>query len=218
MTRVKICGLSDIDSALAAAQAGADFLGLVFAPGRRRVAPGQAQQIAAAVSGLNSRPEMVGVFVNEDAGQVNRIARLCRLDRVQLSGDESPQYCRDIELPVIKTLHVRAGQSAQEILGELEKWRGLAQKTDILYLLDTQSAGSYGGTGLRFDWRLARAAAAKFAVMVAGGLTPENVPGLLAEVKPWGVDVSSGVETEGKKDAAKICAFVRAVKGASGVA
>jgi len=213
VTRVKICGLTDIDTAIAAAEAGADLLGLVFAPSRRRVTPEAGRAITAAIRTRKLCPLLVGVFVNLPAGEVNRTAAFCGLDRVQLSGEESWAYCRRMELPVIKTVHVPAGADGREITRRIAAGRYFLG-AGLTCLLDTAAPGAHGGTGRRFDWRIAREAAARFPVIIAGGLDAESVGQLVREVRPWGVDVASGVETAGSKDTEKIRAFIAAVRRA----
>jgi len=214
MTKVKICGLSEIEHALAAAEAGADFLGLVFAPSRRQVSPEKALVVVEAIHELRPYPAVVGVFVNLAAQEVNDIAEYCRLDWVQLSGGESWQYCRGIKRPIIKVIHVSTGQTPDKILADIEMGYHLLARKGLICLLDSKVKNAYGGTGETFDWQLAREVLAKFPVLVAGGLTPANVGRLVKEIRPWGVDVSSGVETNGRKETSKIRAFVEAVRRA----
>lgn len=223
---VKICGLRSAEHALAAAAAGADLLGFVFAPSRRRVAPEQARAMAEAVRAApGPRPRLVGLFVNADPGEVNAVAALAGLDLVQLSGDEPPEHAGAIALPVIKA--IRMDGSANE-----ERWLALGddrrQATDegrpgrafvsgasaLVFLVDAHVPGSYGGTGVVADWGRARELAARAPVLLAGGLTPANVAAAIEAVAPLGVDVSSGVETEGVKDPLKIGAFIGAARAA----
>ncbi len=204
MVRIKVCGIRTEQDGLGAAQAGADFVGVILAPARRQVSVAQAKRIAAAVRSSGRPARVVGVFVNSPAREVNRIAGECGLDYVQLSGDESLAYCQEIERPVIKAVHV--GTAAPD----------LETREGVVYLLDTHVGGRYGGTGTTFDWSLARQISRRTSVILAGGLTPENVGQAIREVGPWGVDVSSGVETDGVKDMNKIRAFIAAARRADG--
>jgi phosphoribosylanthranilate isomerase len=212
MTHVKICGIRDKTHALAAVEAGADFIGLVFAPSRRQVSPQKALPLVELVRGLRSRPAVVGVFVNAAAQEVNHIADYCQLDWVQLSGDETWQYCQELKKAIIKVIHVSSGQKTDEILADIETGYQLLPEKELVCLLDSRVGGAYGGTGQVFNWQLAREVSVRFPVMIAGGLTPANVGQLVREVQPWGVDVSTGVESNGLKDASKIRAFVKAVR------
>ena len=211
MTRVKICGIRDENNALTAVEAGADFIGLVFAPSKRQITPTQAYEIVSAVKKSSDATKVVGVFVNAPASQVNEIADFCALDCVQLSGDESWEYCCEIVEPIIKAIRI-GQQSPEELCAELSAGGELLPAQRFITLLDSQVEGKYGGTGESFNWKLAQQVAEKFPVIIAGGLDPKNVARLIETVKPWGVDVSSGVESNGLKDASKIRAFVKAVR------
>ncbi|MFC2002322.1 phosphoribosylanthranilate isomerase [Chloroflexota bacterium] len=214
MTRVKICGIKEEAHALAATEAGADFIGLVFAPSQRRVTPAQAEKIAAAVKHSGSATELVGVFVNMPASEVNQIADFCHLDRVQLSGDEPWEYCMDITRPIIKAIRVSKQAQSSGIYSALTAGTKALSNKKHVYLLDSHIKGRYGGTGKVFNWRLARQAAEEFPLIIAGGLTPENVAQVIKMVKPWGVDTSSGVEVGRIKHTARIRAFIKAVRRA----
>jgi phosphoribosylanthranilate isomerase len=211
MTRVKICGIRDKNHALAGVVAGAVFIGLVFAPSKRQVTPTQAYEIVSAVKKSSDATKVVGVFVNAPASQVNEIADFCALDCVQLSGDESWEYCCEIVEPIIKAIRI-GQQSPEEVCAELSAGVKLLPAQRFITLLDSQVEGKYGGTGESFNWKLAQQVAEKFPVIIAGGLNLKNVARLIETVKPWGVDVSSGVESNGLKDASKIRAFVKAVR------
>ena len=211
MTRIKICGITDETHALAAAEAGADFIGLVFAPSKRQVIPARAREIANAVKKSNAATKVVGVFVDAPIFQINEIADFCALDVVQLSGNESWEDCRKIANPVIKAIRV-GRQSLEEICAELSAASRLLARRRFVTLLDSEVEGQYGGTGQTFNWDLAREVAKKFQVIIAGGLDSQNVAMLIKRVSPWGVDVSSGVESNGVKDVSKIGAFIEAAR------
>ena len=213
MTRVKICGIRDKTHALAAVEAGADFIGLMFAHSQRQVSPAKAYEIASAVKKNSNTTKVVGVFVNAPVTQVNEIADFCALDWVQLSGDESWEYCREVVKPVIKTIRI-GQQSPEELYAELSAGSKLLPAQRFITHLDSQVEGKYGGTGESFNWTLAQQVSKRFPVIIAGGLDPKNVTRLIKRVAPWGVDVSSGVETGGVKDIAKITAFIEAVRKA----
>lgn len=211
MVRVKICGLIEVEHTVRAGKAGADFIGMVFAESKRKVTVELATRLVDSVQDIDPRPEAVGVFRNATANEVNTIAYECKLDRVQLCGQESIEYCRDIAFPIIKVIHVSPQSKVDFILAQVDKWYQAMKGQRFLCLLDTVVDGRYGGTGVTFDWQIAKEVCASFPVMVAGGLTPDNVTQLVREVNPWGVDVASGVETNGRKDNIKIEAFIRAV-------
>ncbi len=212
MTRVKICGIKDKALAIATIEAGANLIGQVFAPSHRQINPNQSREIVAAIKECSDNVEVVGIFVNLPAPEVNRIASFCNLDWVQLSGDESWEYCRQISKPLIKAVRIKRGQRPQQIHAKLAAGAKLLAGQRCIYLLDSQVKDRYGGTGTTFDWSLARQAAAQFPVIIAGGLAPENVSQAIEVAAPWGVDVSSGVEVDGAKDIARIRAFIEAVR------
>jgi phosphoribosylanthranilate isomerase len=215
MIRIKICGLSEVDQALAAADSGADYIGLVFAPSHRQVTREKATQIVKSLQSYKSRISVVGVFVNLSVQEVNSISDDCDLDLVQLSGDETFNYCRNINLPVIKVIHISKTSSAHDIIRKIQEGNLLLSGKRIFYLLDSYVKAAYGGTGQMFNLQLAKEVSIFHPVIVAGGLTPENVGQLIEEVKPWGVDVSSGIETDKKKDIIKIRNFIKTVKSAN---
>jgi phosphoribosylanthranilate isomerase len=154
----------------------------------------------------------VGVFVNVHAGTVNRVAEICGLDRVQLSGDEPWEYCRDIERPIIKAMRVGRNNPAVQVMKDIDYGMRILKGREIAILLDTSLPDRYGGTGETFDWEAARPIARQFPVIIAGGLSPVNVSQAINTLIPWGVDVSSGVETRGVKDLNKIKKFIEAVR------
>lgn len=213
MTRIKICGIKEEAHALAIAEAGADFIGLVFASSPRQVTPARAEKIVSALKKSKTTTEVVGVFVNTPAAKVNKIANFCHLDWVQLSGDEPWGYCRDLATPVIKVIRVSRHQQPEQVCADLAYGTKILNTQKHLFLLDANVREKYGGTGKTFDWNLAKPIAAQFTVIVAGGLTLANIAEAIRTASPWGVDVSSGVETRGAKDMAKVMKFIEAVRG-----
>ncbi len=216
MTWIKICGITEKLHALAAVDSGSNFIGLVFAPSRRQVSISRAQEIVNVIKERNNTVEVAGVFVNVPASVVNRTAATCNLDYIQLSGDESWTYCREINRPLIKAVRVAQGQAPEAVCDALAIGDRLLSNHQHLYLLDSLVKDSYGGTGVTSDWGLFREVAKQFPVIIAGGLTPENVARAIVMISPWGVDVSSGVESGGIKDIARIKSFVDAVRRADG--
>jgi phosphoribosylanthranilate isomerase len=214
VTKIKICGIRTEEQAIAAARAGADFIGVMLAPSPRQVTPDIAAKIKAALKKRKVNVEVVGVFVNVHAGTVNRIAEMCGLDRVQLSGDEPWEYCRDIDRPMIKAVRISQNNPAGQVIKDIGYGMKILSGHKINILLDTSVPERYGGTGLTFDWKLAVPIARKFPVIIAGGLMPDNVSRVIKEISPWGVDVSTGVETRGIKDLRKIKKFIEVVRKA----
>jgi phosphoribosylanthranilate isomerase len=208
---IKVCGVRTIEHALVAAQAGATLIGMIFAPGRRQISPALAQSIRAAVHESGAAAKTVGVFVNESASSINAIAAAVALDVVQLSGDETPAIVAQLKLPVFKAIRLTGSPEEQQ-------WQRLAeaQPDRVRLLIDAHVAGSYGGAGVLADWPQAKIWAAATPTLLAGGLNPDNVAAAIEAVAPWGVDVSSGVETDGIKDSAKIIAFIAAAHQALG--
>ena len=212
MTRIKICGITEIEHVLIASRHGADLIGLVFASSPRRIPLRKARQLSDVIHSLRTRPTIVGVFVNSTAAEVNGIADYCGLDWVQLSGGESWSYCQEIQHPIIKAIHISPDKTADDVLTEIEAGCRIGLKNGFICLLDTQVRNAYGGTGQVFNWELAEEVTSRFPAIIAGGLTPANTSQLVIQAKPWGVDVSSGVETEGRKDAVKIRAFIDTIR------
>lgn len=204
VVRSKICGITRVDDALTAAKAGADAIGLVFyAKSPRAVDVRQARQIVAALPPFVTT---VGLFVNASRCEINEILDAVPLDMLQFHGDETPAQCEGFHRPWFKALRVGNGEDIESQVARYANASGI--------LLDTFVAGVPGGTGERFDWSLIPAALAK-PLILAGGLTAENVQQAIAQVRPYAVDVSGGVEaSKGVKDASKVMAFVGRVRSA----
>lgn len=203
MVRVKICGIRDWEEARMVLDAGVDTLGFVFARSPRAIKPEAAREI---ITRLPPFTTAVGVFVNEPRYSLMEIASFCRLDVLQLHGDEPPEYCHGLSQRLIKAVRVRDAAS----LAGLEAYREVRG-----FLLDAWVPGKAGGTGKPFNWELVRGAVTgDKPVILAGGLTPENVGAAIQLVHPYAVDVSSGVEVGGRKNPARIAAFLEAVRKA----
>jgi len=204
VVRSKICGITRVDDALTAAKAGADAIGLVFyAKSPRAVDVRQAREIVAALPPFVTT---VGLFVNASRCEINEILDAVPLDMLQFHGDETPAQCEGFHRPWFKALRVGNGEDIEAEVARYANASGI--------LLDTFVAGVPGGTGERFDWSLIPAALAK-PLILAGGLTAENVQQAIAQVRPYAVDVSGGVEaSKGVKDASKVMAFVGRVRSA----
>ncbi|MDP7557641.1 MAG: phosphoribosylanthranilate isomerase [Nitrospinaceae bacterium] len=199
--RVKICGTTSLKDALLAVESGADAVGFIFyKESPRNISQKDVKEI---VAQLPPFVESIGVFVNETSDKVNRIAEQCRLTAVQLHGDESPAFCRRIKRRVVKAVRVK----------DAESLKGMSDFDVSGFLLDAYNEESRGGTGRVFDWNLALRAKKQGPVIIAGGLNPYNVYTAIHRVKPYGVDVCSGVEkSPGVKDPEKISEFIKAVR------
>jgi phosphoribosylanthranilate isomerase len=196
--KVKICGVTSIADALMCARAGADLIGLNFyRQGKRYIAPEAAGEIASALRALPKPPTLVGVFVNASVSEMQSILDECSLDLAQLSGDEPDE--------VLQAMGARGFKAIRR--------RYLPITNNQLLLFDAHAAGQYGGTGQTADWEVAASIARQCRLLLAGGLTPENVAEAIRRVQPWGVDVASGVESApGVKDKSKVVAFIKAAK------
>ena len=202
--KVKICGMTQLKDALFAVEQGVDAVGFIFYKKSPRAVT--MKTVREIIKKLPPLVETVGVFVNESAERVNKMADYCGLDLVQLHGEESPAFCRKIHRRVIKAFRVKDLQSIKQ----LEKFPVSG------FLLDTFSDDLHGGTGKTFDWNLALPAKKMGPVILAGGLTPRNILQAVRQVRPYGVDVCSGVEkSPGIKDLEKVRAFLKNIRSGS---
>ncbi len=209
-TQVKICGLRTPQPVDAAVEAGADMLGFIFyEPSHRYIQPQQVQRLLSVSESFSNpgtgqtKPDLVGVFVNKEADFINDVAEQAGLHFVQLHGTESPEFCQQIKCPVIKALQIHSEADLELV----QRYRYTVWRL----LLDTPTT-AWGGTGMTHDWNLAYKVAQESPILLAGGLTIENIADALQQVHPWGIDVSSGVETKKQKDSGKIRAFVKNVR------
>jgi phosphoribosylanthranilate isomerase len=241
MIHVKICGITNLEDALVAAEAGADLLGFVFfSRSPRYIEPARAREIVSALRQRDHAPSCVGVFVNESPERVREIAATAQLDAVQLHGDESPEMVRDLCTSTVfrprsgegprsgaieilrpfgpqndttvthrayKALRPRNEAEAQALVNQ---YRAAVNGNTPAFIVDAFDAQRFGGTGARADWSIAAAIAREFPILLAGGLSADNVADAVRAARPWGVDVSSGVErAPGEKDHDKVRQFIQ---------
>jgi phosphoribosylanthranilate isomerase len=200
VTKIKICGITNLEDALACVDAGADALGFVLAESPRRV---EAETIKDIVTRLPKTVLKIGVFVNEKLETLQQTFLNCGLDYAQLQGEESGEYIRRLEVPCLKVFRVKD----ESVLAEIESAK------PNLFMLDTYQDGKKGGTGKIFNWEIAIQAKRYGKFFLSGGLNPDNVKSAIKKVHPYGVDVSSGVEKfPGKKDLEKVREFIKRVR------
>ena len=214
MTHVKLCGFRTAAPVVAAVEAGVDAVGLVFVPAASRaldVAQAGALLEEARLS-VARMPEVVGLFADQPADAVNGVVAELGLDAVQLCGAESISYCARMTAPVYKVIGIDPEVPASAQLPRVMVTQQRHALAGHRIVVDTQTAGLYGGVGRSFDWDVAAGLAQAFEMSLAGGLTPDNVAEAMERVAPWGVDASSGVETDGEKDPEKIRAFIETVR------
>tara|TARA_B100000686_G_scaffold16828_1_gene15679 strand:+ start:1238 stop:1906 length:669 start_codon:yes stop_codon:yes gene_type:complete len=215
MTNVKICGLRTLSDATIAIQEGADFIGFVFVQNvTRQINVSTAKKIIKQTKKLlqpDAQLKFVGLFVNEQIDQINQIINECELDYVQLCGNETPTQWKSLNTNVIKQLKIPPSIADELTIDE----EMIIRDAEMIYssgakiLIDADVQGKHGGTGVLSDWDLASKISAKYPVILAGGLTPRNVSNAIQAVNPWGVDVSSGVESNSQKDPEKIAQFIK---------
>jgi phosphoribosylanthranilate isomerase len=205
MTKIKICGIKTLKDALAAIEAGVDYLGFNFYPKSVRfIEKEMCAEITSVLKLEHPQIKLVGVFVNLPVDEVKNILETCHLDLAQLHGDETPEMLESFSGKAFKAIRLSADGITDE--------RMIADNAPAL-LVDAAVKGIYGGSGVTADWSAAAELAKKYPLLLAGGLNPENVADAVRQVKPWGVDVASGVESApGEKDTVKMSAFVNTVR------
>ena len=208
MTKIKICGIKTVDDALAAMDAGADLIGFNFyRKSPRYISVGQCRDVMS-VMRWYGQITYVGVFVNASVPEIRATMDTAGLALAQLHGDETSEMVQSLD-----------GKAFKAFRGVPDRLNGFTREDAPALLVDASVKGAYGGTGITADWKSAAELAKQIPLLLAGGLTPENVASAVRQVRPWGVDVASGVEsTPGKKDPAKMKAFVNAVRKESKVA
>ncbi len=217
--KIKICGITNLDDALAAAEVGADMLGLVFFPrSPRYIDPERAGEIVAALKQHGNTPRFVGVFVDESLERVRAIAVTAQLDMAQLHGNEPPAMVRELgvchpELQSVVVYKALRPQNEAEAQAQVAECRAAVNGNIPAFIVDAFDAQRFGGTGSRADWDIAARIAREFPTLLAGGLSVDNVAEAIRAVRPWGVDVSSGVErSPGLKDHNRMRKFIHKAK------
>ena len=214
MTHIKACGFTTLDPMVAAAKAGVDSIGLVMIPGlKRSLSVRKAQTLLTSLDVAlkgHPKPEIVGLFGGQSSEEVNKIASKLNMDSVQLCSDESMSFCSEMALPIYKVIGVNPDIP---INSQLPRIMVIAQRHSMAghrIVLDSKpTALDFGGTGRKFDWEIAGQLAEAFDIQLAGGLNPDNIAEAIKTVKPWGIDTSSGIETDGEKDVKKVIAFIK---------
>jgi len=203
-TKLKVCGITDLADARYLAGEGVDYLGFIqHEDSPRYISPSLVRQMLDWLYG----PESVGVFVNKSADEVNAVADEAGFDYVQLHGEESPETCAAIDLPIIKAIRVRHDASSDHLRAMMQRYEDQVQH----FLLDTHNSSVWGGTGESFNWRLARELSSEYSIFLAGGIDAENVERAVQTMRPYAIDLSSGLEdAPGEKSFAKIDAFLDA--------
>lgn len=219
MTKIKICGIKTLKDALAAIEAGADYLGFNFYPKSVRFIERFAcAEITSMLKREHPHIKLVGVFVNSPVDEIKNTLQTCHLDLAQLHGDETPEMLSAFNGKAFKAIRLSAETSVDESVYPFLKSVFIRESvTESVYkpvmLIDAAVKGVYGGSGVTADWTAAAELAKKYPLLLAGGLTPENVADAVRQVQPWGVDVASGVESApGEKDAGRMVQFVKEVK------
>ena len=214
MTKLKICGLKDYDSANIAIESGADFLGFVFVPGARRCLEiNHAKKIIEKlkIKHTDRLPNLVGLFANQTIGRVNKNVNKLNLDLAQLCGDETHEYVKAIDIPTIKQVKVVEYNQLDISIAKVREQVESILSYGSMIVLDKYESSSYGGTGKKFNWDIAAELSGTYNLILAGGLNCDNIVDAISQVAPWGVDVSSGIETDGIKDESKIRKFSASV-------
>lgn len=219
MTKIKICGIKTLPDALAAIEAGADYLGFNFYPKSVRfIEKSACAEITSMLKREYPQIKLVGVFVNSSVEEIRDILQTCQLDLAQLHGDETPEMVASFNDKAFKAIRLSSFESVETSVYPFLKSALLRESVresidKPAMLIDAAVKGVYGGSGVTADWTAAAELAKKYPLLLAGGLTPENVADAVRQVQPWGVDVASGVESaSGEKDAEKMSAFVKAIR------